>query len=75
MNLPNSIPNSIECPACSNGIAKLEWQLSLSGYDYLVYNCSFCKECWTTNETDELSIKSHNIKKRSELRKLKIKKL
>ncbi len=75
MNLPNSIPHSIECPSCSNSFAKLKWQKDTSGYDYLVYCCSFCKEGWTTNESDEFSINYRNIKKRSSLRKIKIDKL
>ena len=73
--LPNSIPHSIECPTCSNSFAKLEWQKDTWGFDYLVYYCENCKNGWTTSESDEISIKSRQIKKRSELRKLKIKKL
>ena len=75
MNLPDSVPHSIECPSCSNSIANLEWQKDNWGFDYLVYTCYFCKEGWTTNESDEISKRSRQIKKRSLVRKDKIKKL
>ena len=74
MNLPNSIPHSIDCPSCDNGLAKLQWQKDYSGYDYLVYTCPFCKEGWTTNESDEISDRFRQNKKRSIKRKEKIKK-
>ena len=73
--LPKSIPHSMECPVCSNSIAKLQWQKDSRGFDYLIYSCSFCKEGWTTNESDEISIKNRQIKKRSLIRKDKIKRL
>ena len=73
MNLPNSIPHSVDCPSCDNDLAKLQWQKDTSGYDYLVYNCSFCKEGWTTNESDEISVKTRQNKKRNDKIKDKIK--
>ena len=75
MNLPNSIPHSIDCPSCDNSLAKLQSVKDNWGYDYLVYNCSFCKQGWTTNESDEISISSRQSKKRSIKRKEKIKKI
>lgn len=75
MNLPNSIPHSIDCPSCDNSLAKLGWRKDNWGYDYLVYNCCFCKQDWTTNESDEISISSRQSKKRSIKRKEKIKKI
>ncbi len=75
MKLPDTICHSIECPSCSNDFSKLEWQKDISGNDYLAYNCSFCKQSWTTTESDEISIKYRNIKKRSIKRKNKINKI
>ena len=75
MNLPNSIPHSIDCHSCDNILSKLGWRKDNWGYDYLVYNCSFCKQGWTTNESDEISIRSRQSKKRSIKRKEKIKKI
>lgn len=82
MNLPNSIPHSIECPSCVPSglnwdvrLAVLEWQKDTWGFDYLVYYCENCKNGYTTTESDELSIKTRHIKKRSEIRKLKVKKI
>lgn len=46
MNLPNSIPHSINCPSCipsglnwKEQLAELEWQMDTSGYFYLSYYC------------------------------------
>lgn len=85
MNLPNSIPHSINCPNCINNwdvsklkyvekIANLEWQKERGDY-YLVYYCSSCKNGWTTNESDELSYKHKLSVERSIVRKNKINKL
>lgn len=82
MDLPSSIPNSMNCPSCmpaglswNEQLAKLEWQMYKSGYSYLVYYCDNCKNGWTTTESDEISLKFRNNKKRSEKRKYKIKKI
>lgn len=56
-------------------LAELEWQMDTSGYFYLSYYCKNCRNGWTTTESDELSIKYRNIKKRSERRRVKIKKI
>lgn len=74
MNLPNSISHSIICPSCGNP-AELERQRDPSGYIYLSYYCNNCEEGWTTNESDELSLRIRKNKKRSERQKLKIKKI
>jgi len=91
MNLPDSIPHSIKCPICysleSNIEANLEWQ-NQNGNEYLSYYCDNCKNGWTSDESDEISLskrlsmaivksalRHHKSKKRSLLRKEKIKKL
>ena len=74
MNLPNSIPHKIECPHCDNSFSELEYQKSPSGYDYLVYYCQFCKNGWTTSESDDISLSLQKNKIRSKQRKIKIKK-
>jgi len=82
MNLPNSIPHSINCPSCmpsglnwKEQLAELEWQVDNSGYFYLSYYCKNCTNGWTTNDSDEISLRQRKIKKRSLLRKDKIKKI
>jgi len=78
MNLPDSIPHSIKCPICysleSNIEANLEWQ-NQNGNEYLSYYCDNCKNGWTSDESDEISLRHYKSKKRSLLRKEKIKKL
>jgi len=82
MNLPKSIPDSIKCPTCmpfdtsSEQLAKLEWQKypgSLT--EHLAYYCENCKNGFTTTESDEISLKRYNNKKRSIVRKNKINKI
>jgi Zn finger protein HypA/HybF involved in hydrogenase expression len=80
--LPKNIPHSVKCPRCvpsglnwDENLARLEWQKDTWGFDYLVYYCENCKEGFTTTKSDELSIKTRQIKKRNLIRKNKIKKL
>lgn len=73
MNLPISIPHLIICPYCQKE-SKLEWQKS-SFYEILVYYCHECKSGFTTTESDTISLKKYNLKKRSILRKDIIKKI
>lgn len=56
-------------------LAELEWQVDNSGYFYLSYYCKNCTNGWTTNDSDEISLRQRKIKKRSLLRKDKIKKI
>ena len=80
MNLPNSIPHSIDCPSCqSKQLAKLEWALhphaSGQNIEYLSYYCDNCNNGFTTTESDTISLNRYNSKKRSLFRKDKIKRL
>jgi len=78
--LPKNIPHSIGCPFCQ-GIADLEWQknstsMSMSFfYDHLSYYCKTCKNAFTTTDSDTISLKRYQVKKRSVYRKNKIKKI
>jgi len=71
--LPKNIPHSMRCPFCS-GIAELEWYTS-SITEYLSYYCKVCENGFTTTESDTISLSRYRSKKRSLLRKDKIKKL
>ena len=78
MNLPDSIPHSIDCP-CGQ-IANLEWQYPSAlhkflGLKHLSYYCKDCKNSFTTTSSDEVSMCIFNSKKRSLKRKNKIKKI
>lgn len=73
MNLPNSIPHSIDCP-CGQ-IANLEWVYPNALRKYLSYYCKDCKNSFTTTSSDEVSMHIFNSKKRSLKRKGKIKKI
>lgn len=77
MILPDSIPHWVDCPYCGVSKAKLEWQNANPGsvVETLVYYCDRCKNGFTTTKSDTISLKHHNSKKRSLLRKDKIKKL
>lgn len=82
MDLPNSIPHSVNCPSCmpfglnwKGQLAELEWQTDTSGYFYLSYYCRNCTNGFTTTESDTISLNRYNSKKRSLFRKDKIKKL
>lgn len=73
MNLPNSIPHSIDCP-CGQ-IAHLEWVYPNALRKYLCYNCKDCKNSFTTTQSDEISMHIYYSKKRSIGRKDKIKRI
>ena len=82
MNLPNSIPHSINCPFCMpSGLnwkqqqAKLKWTLQSQNIEYLSYYCENCNNGFTTTESDTISLNRYNSKKRSLFRKDKIKRL
>lgn len=77
MKLPNSIPHSLNCPYSCHSKAELEWQKANPGSvtKTLVYYCHECKNGFTTTESDTISLKHYNNKKRSLLRKDKIKKI
>ena len=85
MDLPNSIPHSIDCPSCQpmdgwlKQLAKLEWALhphaSGQNIEYLTYYCENCNNGFTTTESDTISLNRYNSKKRSLFRKDKIKRL
>jgi len=82
MILPESIPHSLKCPFCqpSDGweeqLANLKWDLHIStGSKYLSYYCDNCKNGFTTTKSGTISLRHYNSKKRSLLRKDKIKKL
>jgi hypothetical protein len=85
MILPESIPHSLKCPFCqpSDGWeeqdAKLEWRLhphpNGKKSEYLSYCCKNCNNAFTTTASDTISLRHYNSKKRSLLRKNKIKKL
>ena len=73
--LPKNIPHSMRCPFCS-GVAELEWQKYTGNItEYLSYYCKTCENAFTTTESDEISLRKYKVKKRSLLRKLKIKKI
>ena len=80
--LPKNIPHSLRCPSCQpldgwkEQLANLKWDLHIStGSEYLSYYCDNCKNGFTTTESDTISLSRYHSKKRSLLRKLKIKKL
>ena len=73
MNLPDSIPHSIDCP-CGQ-IANLEWVYPNTLRKYLCYYCNDCKNSFTTTQSDEISMSIYYSKKRSIGRKDKIKKI
>lgn len=80
MKLPDNIPHSLDCPyqwkhQQYNYSAKLEWQKANPGSvtKTLVYYCHVCKNGFTTTESDEISLKHYYSKKRSIVRKNKIK--
>jgi hypothetical protein len=82
MILPSSIPHSLRCPSCQlfddwkEQLANLKWDLHLlTGSKYLSYYCDNCKNGFTTTESDKISLRHYNSKKRSLLRKYKIKRL
>ena len=82
MILPSSIPHSLRCPSCQpfdgwkEQLANLKWDLHIStGIKYLSYYCDSCKNGFTTTKSDTISLRHYNSKKRSLLRKDKIKKL
>jgi hypothetical protein len=65
----------MRCPFCS-GVAELEWQKYTGNItEYLSYYCKTCENAFTTTESDEISLRKYKVKKRSLLRKLKIKKI
>jgi len=82
MILPSNIPHSLRCPSCQTfddwkeQLANLKWDLHLlTGSKYLSYYCDNCKNGFTTTESDKISLRHYNSKKRSLLRKYKIKRL
>jgi len=82
MILPDSIPHSLKCPFCEpfdgwkEQLANLKWDLHITtGSKYLSYYCDSCKNGFTTTASDTISLRHYNSKKRSFLRKDKIKKL
>jgi len=85
MDLPNSIPHSIDCSSSqpmngwSKQLAKLEWALhphaSGQNIEYLSYCYENCNNGFTTTESDTISLNRYNSKKRSLFRKDKIKRL
>jgi hypothetical protein len=82
MKLPDSIPHSLNCPYSwrhqqYHSKAELEWQKANPGsvVKTLVYYCHVCKNGFTTTESDTISLKHYNNKKRSLVRKDKIKKI
>ena len=84
MILPKNIPHSLRCPNCQpldgweKQDAKLEWRLhphpNGTKSEYLSYYCDKCKNAFTTTESDTISLSRYHSKKRSLLRKEKIKK-
>jgi len=82
MILPTSIPHSLRCPRCQpfdgwkEQLANLKWDLHIAtGSKYLSYYCDNCKNGFTTTASDTISLKHYHSKKRSLLRKDKIKRL
>jgi len=85
MILPNNIPHSLRCPSCQpfddwkEQDAKLQWQWhphpNGTKSEYLSYYCNNCKNGFTTTASDKISLSRYHSKKRSLLRKEKIKKL
>jgi hypothetical protein len=76
MKLPDSIPHSLNCPYSCHSKAELEWQKAPGSVTKnLVYYCHECKNGFTTTESDTISLKHYNNKKRSLVRKDKIKKI
>ena len=82
MILPDSIPRSIKCPTCmpfddcNEQLSKLEWQkYPFRISEHLSYYCDNCKSNSTTIESDTISLRNHISKKRSLLRKDKIKRI
>jgi hypothetical protein len=82
MILPTSIPHSLRCPSCQpfdgwkEQLANLKWDLHITtGSKYLSYYCDNCKDGFTTTASDIISLRHYNSKKRSLLRKDKIKRL
>jgi hypothetical protein len=85
MILPSSIPHSLRCPSCQpfdgwkEQDAKLQWQWhphpNGTKSEYLSYYCDNCKNGFTTTASDTISLSRYHSKKRSLLRKEKIKKL
>ena len=80
--LPKNIPHSIRCPYCQpfdgwkEQLANLKWDLHINtGSEYLSYYCDKCRNGFTTTESDTISLSRYHSKKRSLLRKDKIKKL
>jgi len=61
---------------CNEQLVNLEWQkYPFSISEHLSYYCDNCKSNSTTIESDTISLRNHSSKKRSLLRKDKIKRL
>ena len=61
--MPNNLPKQLDCPFCENGIADLmqkQTTLYVEGVSKTAtkyyYECSTCKETFTTTESDELTV-------------------
>ena len=87
MKLPTTIAQTLRCPNCKpfdgkEQLANLKWNFhphpgvkrsSFSSSEYLVYYCNICNTGFTTTESDTISLRRYRSKKRSLIRKQKIK--